>query len=371
MIKIKPLCLPKTIMENPGSHHNYFGWPTVARLRDGRIAAGASGWRIAHVCPFGKGLLATSSDEGEHFTLPYPTIDTVLDDRDVGLCPFGGSGLIVTSFNNRRTLQRQYNHVHDRSYYFEARSEATVNYVESYLATLTDEEEEAAIGSTFRISFDNGLTFGKLMKSPVTSPHGPCELSDGSILWVGTDFATHSRIMAYLLDPESGEMTLLSEVDVSPICAAGHKPCEPYAFEASPNNIICFIRADSESDFTTYETHSADGGKTWSEPRQILDRAEGAPSHIMRHSSGVLVAVFGHRARPFGIKAIFSTDEGKTWRDNQYLVEYPAETPFGPDSGYPSTVELHDGSLLTVYYSHVDSAAAVVRAVKWKLEVTD
>ena len=146
---------------------------------------------------------------------------------------------------------------------------------------------------------------------------------------------------------------------------------EPYAFEVREGYVVALLRADSASDFTTYESHSEDGGRTWSKPVQILSRADGAPSHIMRHSSGVLVAVFGHRARPFGIKVILSADEGKTWQESEYLVEYPEGTPFASDSGYPSTVELRDGSLLTVYYSHVDSAAAVVRAVNWRLEITD
>ena len=39
----------KTIMSNPDSKHNYFGWPTVAKLQDGTIAVGASGFRLEHV----------------------------------------------------------------------------------------------------------------------------------------------------------------------------------------------------------------------------------------------------------------------------------------------------------------------------------
>lgn len=372
MIKIFEVSPPKTIMENPGSHHNYFGWPTVARLKNGRIAVGASGNRLAHVCPFGRALFSFSDDEGETFTAPAAVIDTVLDDRDAGLCPFGDSGLIVTSFNNTREVQRTYNKVHPRSDYFDERTPSMVDYVESYLKTVTDEEEAAVLGSTFRVSFDNGMHFGPLRISPVTSPHGPCELRNGKILWLGTDYATHSHIMAYDLDPVSGRMTLLGEIDTaSALADRDHKLCEPYAFEVREGYILALLRADSASDFTTYESHSEDGGRTWSKPVQILSRADGAPSHIMRHSSGVLVAVFGHRARPFGIKVILSADEGKTWQESEYLVEYPEGTPFAADSGYPSTVELRDGSLLTVYYSHVDSAAAVVRAVNWRLEITD
>ena len=96
----------KVIMNNPHSKHNYFAWPTVAILKNGRIAVGASGYRIEHVCPFGKTVLAFSENGGETYTGAIPVIDTVLDDRDAGLCPFGESGLILTSFNNTVDFQR-------------------------------------------------------------------------------------------------------------------------------------------------------------------------------------------------------------------------------------------------------------------------
>lgn len=54
----------KIIMSNPDSPFRYFAWPTVASLRDGRIAVGASGFRIDHICPFGKGVISFSNDGG-------------------------------------------------------------------------------------------------------------------------------------------------------------------------------------------------------------------------------------------------------------------------------------------------------------------
>ena len=99
-MKIIQIGDPKIVMDNPNSHHNYFGWPTVARLQNGKIAVAASGFRLRHVCPFGKAVMSVSEDEGAHYTAPAPIIDTVLDDRDTGLCPFGESGLVLTSFNN-------------------------------------------------------------------------------------------------------------------------------------------------------------------------------------------------------------------------------------------------------------------------------
>ena len=78
-------------MSNPFSKHNYFGWPTAARLQNGTIAVVASGLRLRHICPFGKTVISYSNDEGQTYTLPAPVIDTVLDDRDGGIMPFGKS----------------------------------------------------------------------------------------------------------------------------------------------------------------------------------------------------------------------------------------------------------------------------------------
>ena len=82
----------------------YFGWPTVTRLPDGTLAMAASGFRLEHVCPFGKGVIAYSKDEGESWTHPAVVIDTPLDDRDCGLTCFGEGKVILTSFNKHHRL---------------------------------------------------------------------------------------------------------------------------------------------------------------------------------------------------------------------------------------------------------------------------
>ena len=57
----------KTIIQNPNSKFNYFAWPSVARLHDGTLAAVCSGFRIGHVCPFGKVVMAKNTDDGKTF----------------------------------------------------------------------------------------------------------------------------------------------------------------------------------------------------------------------------------------------------------------------------------------------------------------
>ncbi len=47
-----------------GEQFGYFGWPSIARMDDGRLVVSSSGLRVWHVCPFGKTVLNFSEDDG-------------------------------------------------------------------------------------------------------------------------------------------------------------------------------------------------------------------------------------------------------------------------------------------------------------------
>ena len=358
-MKIITIGKPQIIMSNPMSKHNYFGWPSIAKLQNGKLAVVASGFRRRHVCPFGKAVISYSENEGKTYTVPAPVIDTVLDDRDAGVVPFGESGVIVTSFNNTVQFQRRSPRPYDNA----------------YLDTITPEEEEEALGSTFRISRDCGVTFGPLFKSPVTSPHGPLELNDGTLLWVGRTFSAENKhrigedgVHAYRIN-EDGSMEFVGAIpnikvgDVEPLL------CEPHSIQLANGKIITHIRAQTagaDAMFTTYQSESDDGGKTWTTPVALLDKTGGAPAHLICHSSGVLISVYGYRNAPYGIRAMFSTDNGKTW-DTGYDLYVNG---ISADLGYPATVELSDGSLLTVFYAKTsESSPAVIMQQRWRLEI--
>ena len=343
---------PETILSNPGKPFNYFGWPSIARLQNGELAVTCSGFRKAHVCPFGKAVMITSSDEGRTYSSPTAIIDTPLDDRDSGVVPFGDSGVIVTSFNNTREFQRKCN-------------PGKKDYSD-YLDTVTDEDERKYLGSTFRISQDCGKTFGKIHISPVTSPHGPTVLKSGKILWVGRAFNAQSeeneRIEAWTVETD-GKMTFVGSVpqvfrNGKLICS-----CEPHAIELPDGTILCQFRGEWGL-FTVFQTVSRDGGATWSEPVQLLSDRGGSPPHLLLHSSGTLISSYGYREKPYGIRVMISNDLGKTWKTDIVL----REGAFAADLGYPATVELRDHSLLTVLYEFDENEkAAVIKQIKWKI----
>ena len=79
----------------------------------------------------------------------------------------------------------------------------------------------------------------------------------------------------------------------------------------------------------------------------------GYPSHLLRLSDSRLLMSYGHRWLPLGIQARLSLDQGQTWSEAMTISADGTSS----DLGYPSTVELGDGSLLTVWYEQMGSSA--------------
>lgn len=355
-MKIELIGTLKTVMSNPHSHHGYFAWPTLAKLQDGRLAVGASGFRVEHVCPFGKSVISYSSDGGENYTLPAPVIDTPLDDRDAGICTFGDKGVIFTTFNNSAEMQREYNKDNV--------------YVQSYIDTITPEDEEKYLGALFRISNDCGITFGKIHHSPVTSPHGPVQLKNGTVMWAGTRFDDiFGGVEVHLLDTESGKTELIGKITSSDKNVVLN---EPHMVELPNGRLICHIRGENaelfnggdEELFTVFQSVSDDGGRTWSEPVMLLDKTGGAPPHLLLLKSGLLISAYGRRKPPYGIMAMISADGGENWETDIPICDNLATD----DLGYPSTVELDDGTLVTVFYAaESEESHCNVYQQKWKI----
>lgn len=85
----------------------------------------------------------------------------------------------------------------------------------------------------------------------------------------------------------------------------------------------------------------------------------------MRLADGRILMTYGHRRPPYGNQARVSDDEGRTWSEAMII----SGDGTGGDLGYPSTVQLDDGSLLSVWYEKLKtSPQAVLRQARWTLE---
>ncbi len=360
---MKAVVLSKnTVMENPDSLFRYFGWPSVTRLPGGALAAVASGYRMRHVCPFGKAVISYSFNEGETWTRPAPVIDTYLDDRDAGIVPFGNNRVILTSFNNTVSIQRKWAEGYEgaekqmRLYYLDRVSEM--------------EDPEKYLGSTYVISEDGGFTFGRVRNSPVTSPHGPAATKDGGLLWVGRRFSkddsadgsSEPYLKCCRLN-EKDEFEVIGEIENIPSPDGYYLSCEPHAVILEDGTVLVHIRVQGGGLFTTYRSVSRDGGRTFTKPVKLLTDKGGAPAHLTLLPDGKILSVYGYREQPYGIRYMVSEDGGETWTTDLVLYD-GGETA---DLGYPCSVLLEDGAILTIFYEK-RSAEAIISGIKWKLE---
>ena len=338
----------RIICENPNSMFNYFGWPSVGRLPDGTLAMVCSGFRLAHVCPFGKSVICYSRDEGKTWTKPAVVIDTPEDDRDSGIVTAGGK-VMLNTFNNGYNTPIGNRAKNDDHYKLPVSA--------GYLSQLDlDAVDREYVGSLYVLS-DDGYEFGPIYRCPVTTPHGGCPLPDGRIFFVGRglDGVYSSDLYCYIFDMEKNSWTLISEI-----------PCpEDKAFYCEPHVVVLDDRIIVQirtSDFQMHQCESFDGGKTFTAPHKLIDH--GSPPHLLRHSSGVLLCSYGYRNEPYGQRVMLSYDNGETW-ENDYVLR---DDGHDGDLGYPATVELKDGSLLTVYYQKPDGLDnTVIMQSIWRL----
>ena len=333
----------------------YFGWPSVARLNGSTLVAVASGLRTAHICPFGRTIISFSRDEGGTWTSPQVVNDSPLDDRDAGVIGLGDDKLLLSWFTT------------DTRPYFNEESLSKFDAVtrerwDQGMAKINDENIARWQGAWVRTSDDAGENWHPPVRVPVTTPHGPIRLQSGALLYFGKEFgATRDdftdgtgRIMAMRSDDDGASWQELGEVPIVDGTRL-ERYHEPHVVELATGKLIGVIRAQEFGDrtdladagvleFSIVQTESEDGGKTWTTARPL--GFHGSPPHIMRHSSGVLVMSYGYRQEPYGERIALSRDDGATWEHDFVLRDD------GPDSdlGYPASVELADGGVLTVYY---------------------
>lgn len=94
--------------------------------------------------------------------------------------------------------------------------------------------------------------------------------------------------------------------------------------------------------------HSHDGGYTWSEGRAVTEHQQ-HPADLIRLDSGNILLTFGNRREPRGVGAILSRDGGVEFDyAGLRMLEWRA---ISGDCGYPSSVQLDDGTIVTMYYA--------------------
>ena len=343
---------------------NYLGWPTLARRRNGQLLLAYSGGREQHICPFGRVEWMTSNTNGKSWTWPRVLLDSALDDRDAGILETAKGSLLVTTFTSLayepilRKAEQQPAGASD------AWPAERLSAWQAARDRLSAEQRRSQLGQWVLRSTDGGLSWSTPIPTVVNSPHGPIQLPDGRLLYAGKELWTTRQRVGVCESRDDGQSWgWLAEIPARP----GDNPKayhELHAVETADGKLVAHIRNENQANNgETLQTESADHGRSWSVPHPI--GVWGFPSFLLRLRDGQLLMTYGHRRPPFGNQARLSSDHGRTW--SEPLVISGDGT--SGDLGYPSSVELEDGSLLTVWYEALRvSQPAVLRQAHWRLK---
>ena len=102
---------------------------------------------------------------------------------------------------------------------------------------------------------------------------------------------------------------------------------------------------------------SDDDGVTWQSPRRVTSIGNGKDhgevnGHLNRLKDGRLLLSYTVRTEgKQGVCAKLSKDEGLTWTDPVRLVNHIGWAKGGGDGGYPSSVQLANGRIVTAWYA--------------------
>lgn len=303
-------------------------FPVLIKMQDGTLGAVLRGG-APHVGIEGRLDWIHSEDGGKTWSEPSVIVDSKLDDRNPALGQMS-DGTIVMSYAEAST------------YNSEGKFDTSVGAYIKYYVTSTD----------------NGKTWSEkrlLPNSPIKggSPYGRIILSpDGTALMpvyggYSTDYAGPltvpegtKHISGIFRSTDNGR----TWGDFSIISFTDHN--ETSLVYLPGGKLMAMMR--TYSDGSIQQTESTDHGYTWSEPTQVTLPSQ-HPGDVCLLQNGHLLLVHGNRIKPYGVGAALSHDGGETWESDKRLLV--AWTSLNTDCGYPSVVQLDDGTIVMIYYS--------------------
>jgi hypothetical protein len=299
-------------------------FPVALRLHDGRIAVVLRGG-AGHLGLQGRLDMVFSADEGKTWTKPTLVVDSPADDRNPALGQARDGALVV-------------------GYWRTANYDAKGRY---------DPKLQKPTGTWVTRSADSGKTW---------SESAPIDVAD--IGWG----SPYGRILTL------GDGTMLMPVYGGPVRRPGDKVADSdnsYLYRSTDNgktwaryatpgprrfNETALVRLPSRKLLAAMRTRaggevwltdSADEGKTWSEPRKLTP-ARVHPADLIVLPNRRVLLVTGYRVGPFGVRGVVGDREGRfDWGQHFVLVNDAVSA----DCGYPSSVLLKDGRVLTVSYA--------------------
>lgn len=359
-----------SIDQNTSIRLSTYSWATVTQDENGTLYVSAS-LRYSHVDPYGCTVFLKSTDGGMTWSEPRIISDTPADDRDSGIVYLGNGKMLVSWFNHR--VQ---NYINGPEEYTAWQNQVTPEQKTATLNKLNSLPAEQKIqGSWVILSDDYGNTWGEPIRVPVTAPHGPTLMRDGkTLMYIGTPTGSDlvpgfesMRAGIHIITSTDGGRTWSYRSSLDHTVFGSSYYGEPYIIQLDDGSFLAAVRTASTVSFSTVYLSRSKDGYTWTTPQPLVSPVLGAPAHFLQLSNGVVIMAYSCRnMQECGSRMIISYDRGATWSEE--MIINIGRQPRDGDNGYPSTVELADGSLVTVYYQKdTGESTPSLLCTKWKL----
>lgn len=301
-------------------------FPVAIRLRDKRIAVVLRGG-APHLGIAGRLDMVFSSDEGKTWTSPVTVVDTPIDDRNPAFGQAADGALVV-------------------GYYRTARYDEKGNYSpkldklrDTWVTRSTDGGKTWTDPAQIDVSeFGWGSPFGKMVTLPdrrlLMAIYGGSRRAAGE-----NPSAERDHSYVYSSDDDGQTWKFLSEI------GDGKQQLNETALvRLRSGRLVAAVRSREGE---LWISESDDSGQTWSVCRRATPKGA-IPADLVELEDGRLWLTVGNRIGPYGAVGLIGGPDAKfDWSRRVTLVSDARTT----DCGYPSSVLLNDGRLLTVYYA--------------------
>jgi len=220
-------------------------------------------------------------------------------------------------------------------------------------------------------SEDDGRTWEVSHLPGMRYPRNVIVAEDGSLLFLrSTDDS--NRMLQLCRSRDSGRTWDCRELALRWADGRVHSFSEVSVIDLDSGTLLAALRHSgpervNEGFQNTMLIRSDDDGRTWSEPVVMLGTAK-VHAYFTKLSGGRVLVTHSNYHLPFGVCAVTSDDGGKTWD-----LDHPVQLSLSADHflGWPVTLELPDGSLVTSYagttYSKQPPDRFTCEVVRWRL----
>ena len=300
-------------------------FPVAQRLHDGRIAVVLRGGAI-HVGIKGRLDMVFSGDDGRTWSKPTVVIDSPVDDRNPAFGQAKDGTLVVAFWRAAKNTYKDYE------------SDSPDQPVNTWVTRSADGGKTWSDATEIDVrDIGYGSPYGKILTLP-----------DGSML-----------MNVYGYAPRRPGQRVESKVDYSHLyrstdggrtwtrhATIGKGFNETGLLDLPDGTLLAAMRSAGDK-ANVWLTRSADGGRSWAEPKEVSGKSC-HPADLVRLADGRVLMVTGWRADPFGVRGVIGTADGAlAWTKSFPIVSDSTN----PDTGYPSSVALADGRVLTLYYA--------------------